>query len=182
MTHPVANFLAFQLCWFSNVFGAARGWVWLGPTVALVWIAIHIGWQRPFPRAEVALLLTAGVIGYSADSLLVLSGLLAFPESSRLGGPSPMWMVCLWIGFGATFAHSLNWLRRRLVLAVALGAIAGPLAYLAGQSIGALSLTSRESLIAVGIQYAIATPLLFKLLGVAERLWQPHHVSTEGQQ
>ena len=31
MTHPLVSFVAFQVCWFACVGGAARGLPWLGP-------------------------------------------------------------------------------------------------------------------------------------------------------
>jgi hypothetical protein len=109
------------------------------------------------------------VLGWLADSGLALAGLIAFPESTRLGGPSPLWMVALWAAFASTLRHSLGWLRGRWSLGVALGAIGGPLAYLGGEALGAITVTGTAGVAAVAVQYALATPLLLAVVRHAER-------------
>ena len=49
-------------------------------------------------------------------------------------------MVSLWIAFATTLNHSLRWLVNRPVAAALCGAIGGPLAYLAGAKLGALTI------------------------------------------
>ena len=67
-----------------------------------------------------------------------------------------------------TLAVSLRWLQRRLVLAGVLGAIAAPLAYLAGARLGALTLPKGHS--ALWAQAAGWALLLPALLAMARRL------------
>jgi hypothetical protein len=55
---------------------------------------------------------------------------------------------------------SLEWLSGRYALAAVLGAVAGPLSYLGGERLGAITV---ESPLAIGIEWAIATPLLVYL-------------------
>jgi len=95
VNHPLANFVAFQGCWFANVLGAAHGLPWAGPLVTLAWLAAHLGAQREQAPAEVRVLLAAAIAGWLADSGLVLAGLIALPEVTHLGGPSPLWMVTI---------------------------------------------------------------------------------------
>ena len=72
-------------------------------------------------------------------------------------------MIALWTCFAATLRHSLAWLRARWLLAAVLGAVGGPLAYLGGESLGAISLTGDLSIAAISAQYAIATPILLAI-------------------
>ena len=135
------NFAAFQVCWFSNVLGAAQGLPWLGPIVTATWMAAHLlNLPRHRARREIAiearLLVAAAALGWLADSTLVLSGLIAFPDVARFGGPSPLWMVALWVCFAATLRHSLSCLQGRWLCGAALGATGGPLAYLGGEALG----------------------------------------------
>jgi len=102
----------------------------------------------------------AAVLGYVADSTLALSGLLAFPPGARLGAPSPVWMVALWMNFAATLGVSLKWLQSRPFIGTLLGAVGGPLAYWAGQDLGALRIAGWPGLAAVAAVWAAATPLL----------------------
>jgi hypothetical protein len=173
VTHPLANFAAFQACWFANVLGAAHGLPWAGPLVTAGWLAVHLAGLRGEAAVELRVLVAAALLGWLADSGLVLAGLVTFPETTRLGGPSPVWMVALWAAFAATLRHSLGWLRGRLASGALLGAAGGPLAYLAGQSLGAITLTGEAGIAAVAVQYALATPLLLALVVRAERGAEP---------
>jgi len=162
------NFVAFQCCWFANVIGAASGFPWLGPLVTVLWLAVHLASLRSASgagnvAAEMRVLLAAIAIGWTADSALALAGFISFPEVAQLGGPSPVWMVALWACFAATFRHSLSWMRGRWLIAVVLGAVGGPLAYVGGEKLGAILLTDYLSIVVVAVQYAIATPVLLAI-------------------
>jgi hypothetical protein len=165
MTHPLISFLAFQLCWFACVVGASRGLPWLGPVVVAAFGALHL-WATPAgrPRAGQAWLLgLAAVIGYAADSALVLTGVLSFPPHASLGWPSSAWMVALWVAQAATLTGAMSWLADRYLLGAAFGALGGPLAYLAGVRLGAAILggpSQATSLLLVAIEWALAMPLL----------------------
>ncbi len=170
LTRNLANFLAFQATWWACAFGAAAGQSWLGPVVACVWLSLHFATleeQPPANRArwvEFRLLLAAAVIGYLLDSLMVFAGILSFPPQAGPALPITLWMVVLWTAFAATLRHSLNWVRQRYILGMLAGAIFGPLAYRAGDLIGAITLAPGAfGLLAVGIEWLIAAPLLLWL-------------------
>lgn len=165
--YPVLNALLFQGFWLAAVLGAASGHPWLGPALLPAVAAFHLaarpGWRELVPAV------VAVVLGYGADSALVFLDLLHFPRQTRLGGPSPLWMVALWGNFGIALRASLGWLQRRPRLAAALGAVGGPMAYFGGAALGAVRLGDPTwgSLAAVGVVYLVATPGLCR---VADRL------------
>jgi hypothetical protein len=158
-TYKIANFIGFQAGWFASILGAAAGLPWLGPACVLV-LAIGNMLVRRRWAADATLYLTAGVIGYAADSALVLSGLMSFPEKAALGQPSTIWMSLMWMNFAATLHASLGWLKGRYVLSAVFGLIGGPLAYWTGERFGAVTLTGWPALGAVGLEWLLATPLL----------------------
>ncbi len=167
LLHPVANFLLFQICWIANVTGAGAGWPALGPALTALWVALHLTAVREGRAGEAGILTAAALLGYAADSALVLAGSFQFPAHAQLGGPSPLWMVSLWVGFAATLRHGLRWLKGRYLLGALLGVIAGPLAYRGGQALGAIEFPDPATgLAAVGVEWLIAMPLL---LAVAAR-------------
>ncbi len=170
MLHPVANLLAFQLGWFAGVVGAAAGWPLLGPLYTALWLALHLRACAAARGVEVRLLLSAAVLGFAADSALVLGGLIAFPDDARLGAPTTLWMVALWVNLAATLRHGLGWLRGRAGLAALLGAVAGPLAYLAGSRLGAITLIKPElATAAIALEWALSLPLLSALAAFVGR-------------
>ena len=156
------NLVGFQVSWFACVVGAGRGEPWIGPVVTVAVLAAHVTWQAAKRWAEIALIAAAALLGFAADSALVLSGFLAFPEHSRLGAPSTVWMVALWANFAATLNVALRRLEGRYRLAALLGAFGGPMAYYAGANLDALVLgePATVSLTAIALVWGVATPAL----------------------
>ncbi len=67
-------------------------------------------------------------------------------------------MLSLWAAFATTLNHSLRWVMHRPLVATLLGAIGGPLAYLAGAKLGALHLPSLQTALPlIGVAWGIAT-------------------------
>lgn len=167
MTHPLVSFAAFQLFWLACVGGAARGLPWLGPVAVAGYVALHLR-ATPAGRARAGqawLLGLAGILGYVADSGLVLSGVLTFPPQAVLGWPSTVWMVALWVLQAATFGGTMSWLDGRFGLATIVGAVAGPMGYLAGERMGAAFLgpTHLMATAVVALEWAAAMPALLWL-------------------
>lgn len=161
MRDKLINFAAFQLCWFACVLGAASGAPVVGVLAVLAWGVVHLLRTRPTARVEVGLMLAAAVLGLAGDSVLVLGGWIAFPDHARLGSPTTVWMVCMWVNFATTLGHSLDWLRGRYVLGAVAGAVFGPLAYWAGMRLGAVDLVHGLSTgLAVAVLWALALPAL----------------------
>lgn len=169
MKPRLLNFAGFQLCWFANVLAAAHGLPWAGPLLTLAWLGAHVALLRDDAPCDARVILAGAAFGWLADSALVLAGLIAFPEPARLGAPTTIWMVALWAGFAATLRHALGWLRGRWLAGAVLGALGGPLAYLAGESLGAIVLSGHAAFAAVALQYALATPLLLLVVSRCER-------------
>lgn len=175
-----ANFAGFQLTWFACVGGAGYGYPLLGPFVAVLWLALHLaslaeGGRGPDRRAggraiEVGLLAAAAIAGYVLDSALALGGAIAFPDHAGPAAPTTPWMVALWAAFAATLRHCLDWARRRYALGAVAGAVFGPLAYAAGEALGAITLGAPPlGWLAVAVEWALAMPLLLWLRERIER-------------
>ena len=163
----LTNFIAFQIGWFSSVIGAAQQMPWLGPVVLIGVLALHLRRARR-PDLEVGLVLACGIIGVWFDSLLVAAGLVAYPSGQPVGFMAPYWIVTMWMLFATTLNVSMGWLKGRLVLAAGLGAVAGPLSYLAGQKLGGMQfLEPTTATIALAIGWGTVMPVLMLL---AERL------------
>ena len=73
---------------------------------------------------------------------------------------TPLWIIVLWMGFAITLNSSLSWLKKKIKLSALFGAIGGPLAYLAGEKLEAVTILSPNAIIVIAIGWAIITPLL----------------------
>jgi hypothetical protein len=133
------NFIAYQVAWFAVILGTAWGRAWMGATVALLITAAHLWLRRE--RFELKLVGLSALIGLLVDSTLAMTGLVRF-ATAWPADFAPYWMLSLWIAFATTLNHSLRWLMCRPVAAALAGAVGGPLAYLAGAKLGALSIVA----------------------------------------
>lgn len=154
------NVVMFQIGWFACVLGGARGMPGIGAAVALAVVALHL-FLAPQPKFELVLVLFAAALGIVADTLLIRGGWLTFDSGVIFSGVAPYWMVALWMNFATTINVSLHWLKQRPLLAIAFGALGGPLAYFAGAKLGAVTMSNpAAALAAVGVVWALAMPLL----------------------
>ena len=142
------NLVLFQSLWFTAVLGR-ESWLWL---LALLLIAhVLLCSDR---RVELKVMVLCGALGSAVDTALTLAGVFVFtPAPSVL--PIPVWLIALWLGFAATFRHSLSYLLKRPAIAVAAAGLTAPLSYFAAMRLGA-------------VEFGFGTPFTLILLGV---LW-----------
>jgi len=154
------NFAAFQVGWFACVLGAANGQPWVGLPVVGLAIALHLLLAKR-PGQEARLIGVAILTGLVADSLLASSGWLRYASPAPAEGLAPYWILAMWALFATTLNVSMGWLKGRTGLAVLLGAVFGPLSYMAGRRLGALEFIDFQAgTLALALAWAIAMPLL----------------------
>ena len=163
----VLNFVLFQIGWFACVLGGAGGAPWVGVTTVAAIAGYHL-WSANLPGREALLLAIAGAIGAIWDGLLTGFGWLVYPSGIFAQWLAPSWIIAMWVAFATTFNVSLSWLKGRWYLASALGAIGGPLAYLAGAKLGGV--TFPDPLVAVAVIGGGWSLIMPVLLAFAERL------------
>ncbi|WP_305803961.1 DUF2878 domain-containing protein [Stenotrophomonas sp. YIM B06876] len=127
-------FVAYQLVWFAAVIGAGHGLAWPGAVAAITFVV----WQllRRAARGQALLMVTLGIVlGLLVDGGAAMAGLLHYAAADRAlpAGGAPLWILGLWACFALTFEQSLAFLCRRPWLALAFGAVGGPLAYWGAQ-------------------------------------------------
>jgi hypothetical protein len=160
VNRTLINFIAFQAGWFSCVLSAANGIPWLGLLLVGLIVVLHIR-AADQPRHELQLLAWCLGLGLVFDSLLVSSGWVSYPSGMLVPGIAPYWILAMWALFSITLNLSMGWLKSNLALASVMGAVFGPLSYLAGQRLGAIELVDpRSSLIALAVIWALVMPIL----------------------
>ncbi len=157
------NIVAFQIGWFACVLSAANGRPWVGTLIALGIVTAHL-FRAQQPQKELALVLSAALIGLVWDSLLVLFGWLDYPSGILVYGTAPYWIIAMWMIFATTINVSLRWLKGQIALSALLGAIAGPFAYWAGSQLGGVWMVEPLfATVALALGWATAMPLLISL-------------------
>lgn len=150
---PWIHAVLYQITWFVSVlFGNGIALIWalvvLMPTLA--WRQTKLGW------------IFIGIVtamGYGVDLVLQALGLIQFNQSTVIG---PLWLLVLWV----SFAHLIWCFLYRIPtvwLRALLGAIAGPLSYIAGAVLGAAEPMSNIGIAVFALWWAIAFPGFIEL-------------------
>lgn len=165
--HILLNIAIYQVGWFVCVLAAAQGRPLLGTALGLGLWLLHLALSRD-PVVEAKIGASCLAVGLVADSLQIVTGRLVFAESPWPLVPPP-WVLVLWLLISAALRGALAWLSGRYLLAAVLGAMAGPLAYLAGEGLGPARLGDPRwlSVASVALEWGLATPLIVFL---AQRL------------
>lgn len=157
--------LAHQGAWWTCVL--VMGWV--GPASMLAFLVLHLALTRDEMALELRLVALSAGIGTGLDNLLAVSGLVTY-QGSPVVGLSPLWLVAIWAGFGATLRHSQAFFVRTRLHGILTGALGGPLAYMGGTKLGALSVHGPLGYLGVGLTWLGA---MVALQGAARRSHDP---------
>jgi len=163
MPGKILNYVLFQAGWFACVLGGAHNMIALPIAAAGLIVGVRLWLAVPDDRlCDLRLYLAVGSIGFCLDSLHLSLGVFALIGTPRFPHLCPLWLVALWVMFGTTLRGSLSGLANRYGLAALLGAVAGPLSYLSGARLGAVTLPPDRvfSLFALAVGWAVVLPLL----------------------
>lgn len=157
------NVTLFKLGWLSVVFAAAAGLAEVGVVAVGVVLLIHL-LRAQRKTDELIVLGAAGLIGLVWETFLLQTGALSYSQAGASGLLAPYWIVSMWMLFATTLNVSMNWLRKNFIVAAIAGAVGGPLSFLAGEKIGAVTVHDTGVwLIAAG--WAVLLPLVAALAG-----------------
>jgi hypothetical protein len=158
-----AEFALCQAGWWLCVLGAARHAPAAGIAFAVGLVAGHLV-SRDQPARATALVVAVTLVGWLWDSLLARTGLLVYVDSPLPATAAPAWMAALWAMFAIQLDGPLRALHDHRWLAVAVGALAGPLSFRAGAALGAVQLVDpTTALIAIGLGWACLLPACLAL-------------------
>ncbi len=160
MKAKLLNFVLFQAAWFGCVLSAARGLWWMPPLCAICACAVYL-YGSDNRASALRLLGTVTALGTVVDVALWKLNVVSFARSDASWLSGTIWFASLWAAFATTLQLSLAWLQSRVVASILFGAIGGPLAYVAGEKLGALSLPSKAvSLSVLAVEWAMLTPVV----------------------
>jgi len=160
MRAVVVNLSFFKIGWLASVFTAAASMPVLGTLVVGIAVLAHL-WLADNSRGELRLLAFAAFLGLLWESLLVAAGIVSYEASSILPGIAPYWIVGMWVLFATTLNVGMRWLRKSIAVAAVAGAIGGPMSFLAGEKMGAVSFANPSlALFVIGAGWAVLLPTL----------------------
>ena len=164
MKFKLLNFLLFQVGWFICVLGAANDSTFLALALVTTLIIIHIT-ITPHKIDDIKLFAYALIIGFVYDGFIQFYGLILYNSAGWQFPLPPLWILMLWVLFSMTLNHSLSWLKGRIIISSVFGFVGGPLAYIAAEKLGAITITSSQTIFILALGWAIITPTLIFLSG-----------------
>ena len=153
----LVNYALYQIGWFACVLGGASHRPWTGCLIALILVGVHLALSvERFHELRLVLLATA--VGGAVEMIQIAAGTYRCASGTVNDALPPPWLLAMWAQFATTFRFSLRSVVTRPVLAVLFGAAGGPIAFLAGERLGAVSLLPplAYGLLRLSVSWAIA--------------------------
>lgn len=151
------NYAAYQVGWFAVVLGATAGHAAAGALVATLLVAAHVA-VADDRRSEARLVVMALVTGAVVEAWQLQAG--SYRELAHMppAPVPPIWLLLLWAQFATTFRYALRDVIATPRAAVAFGALGGPLAFTAGDRLGAVTLSTPlwPALLRLAVAWALA--------------------------
>lgn len=158
LSRTTIDFLLFNVCWMANLYSGIHSRLEIGLGVTVLALGIHLIQDRS-PGRETLFLILVALTGYGWDTVLLKTGYLAF----SVDGSSvlPIWLLTQWFAFGIIFRDTLEWMRKRYVLATVLGATGGPLSYYSASRFDLFALGSPtwQSILVMACGWGLLIPL-----------------------
>ena len=167
------NYALYQIGWFACVLGGASHRPWTGCLVAMILVGVHLALSVE-RSIEIRLVVLATVVGAVVEAIQMATGTYRFTSGTMSDALAPPWLLAMWAQFATTFRFSLRSVVMRPVPAVLFGAVGGPLAFLVGERLGAVTLLPPlgYGLFRLSICWAIA---LVVFSAVVRRVTGPRH-------
>jgi len=151
------NYALYQTGWFACVLGAAAHRPWTGFAIAIVLVGAHLLLSRE-RSVELRLIGLATAVGAVVEITQIAAGTYRFTSGTVIDALPPPWLLAMWAQLATTFRCSLRSVVTRPVPALLFGAAGGPIAFLAGERLGAVTLLPplADSLLRLSVGWAIA--------------------------
>ena len=151
----IINAVIFKLHWVACVVG---GSLW-GVAGALGMIAFS--WRVGTLQRDAWIAFLLAPAGWFLDTTWITLGILDYGAYST----APLWIVLLWVGLAFALCHAMSMFVDRPWLGGLLTLFAAPGTYLAGQSLGAVSVPDVWMLGVISIAWGSLFYAVFTLLG-----------------
>lgn len=168
----LVQYVGFKVSWLLAAWGAAAGppLSYWGALAFFIFLILHVLYTRRL--WELWFALSVAFAGTCLDSIYAATGLIhyngAYPGLKFL---APIWITSLWSGLAVTLDHSLQMLIGRPAWTFCIAAIFGPMAYWAGDEMGAIrfSLDAWTTMFILAVPWGVMLLLCYRLM----EWWRP---------
>jgi hypothetical protein len=154
------NYALYQFGWFACVLGASWQQPWVGLAIALALIGAHLA-LSPERWVEFRLVILATIVGAAVEIFQIAAGTYRFTSGTVNDALPPPWLLAMWAQFATALRFSLRAVIARPLPAAIFGAVGGPVAFLAGERLGAVTLLPQlgTGMLRLSVTWAIASVL-----------------------
>lgn len=164
----IINIIGFQILWWWCVLCGVQAANLLAISIVILVCAAHLHWVEKW--SDALPILTITLFGCVLDQTMYHFQYIGFPHQHIEASWIPLWIVGLWLAFACTLNVSMRWLQGRWWLALILGAIFGPLAYLGAEKLDAVQLIEgNTTLILLAVGWGLWFPFLLWIRQFAAR-------------
>lgn len=133
----LTNVILLNVLWFTCVLGAANDLLWPGFVVLAGLIGINI-YNKWLNKIDLKIVLFSIVFGMIVDGILHAKGIVNYElKIVDIAFLPPMWIMILWVGFGATVRTGMQWLLSHPKVGAMFMLIGAPLSYVSAAKLGA---------------------------------------------
>jgi hypothetical protein len=175
-TTRVVNGALYQTGWFACVLGAAWGHEAAGAFAAAALMAGHLAASAD-RRVDLHTMLGTVAVGAAVEGLQIAAGTYHTLGGGAPSAVPPLWLLALWAHFATTFRYSLRAIVARPWAALLFGALGGPVAFLAGERLGAVTLARPlgPAVTALALGWAAAMAIVALAFGGLARAAMPRY-------
>lgn len=146
MVSTIINFIGYNLVWYLSI----TSYKYSLPIYGIAGI-LFLLWHLATHNQKINQLLLIGImspIGWGVEWLHATYA-YKFNHTDSI----PIWLMILWCCFSCTLTESLNRLIKHKRMAVISGVIFGPLAYVAAESLGAISIQQTHGIMILSMSW-----------------------------
>ncbi len=133
----IANIIFLNLLWLASVLGAANGIIWPAG-IALVLLLGFNYFYAGITQLDYKIIALSLLAGLMIDGLMMHQGWVVYAHNQPdLGWLPPLWILMLWVGFGATIRIGMQWLLNHPILGGLIMMVGAPLSYISAGKLGA---------------------------------------------
>lgn len=132
LQHKIVSFVLFNALWLSAVAGR-ESYILLSGFL----LVLQFFYSVAVAKVSWTLILRLFAVGLLLEAISISLGVIDFT-----GGYFPLWLMMLWLGFSAMAPVALDWLVPKPMFAILVGAVSGPLSYVAGIKLNAGTISS----------------------------------------
>jgi hypothetical protein len=177
---PLVNYALYQGGWFACVMGASWRHPSVGLAIALACIGTHLTLSSD-RLVELCLMLVVTLVGAAVECFQIAAGTYHFTSGTVNAAWPPPWLLAMWAQFATTFRFSLRSVIAQPLHAALFGAAGGPIAFVAGERLGAVTLLPpvTHGLLRLSITWAIALVAFSMVVRrvTADGRWPRYHTS-----